>query len=254
MDTATAPAVRESSSRGLAADSTDMDLFTSAWALGDHPAARWRTSVRRRYLECLAYIVRTHCPNPEYAEHTIERYRRALRLDGSTATTAVSGSHVLARMPWVPELVDSLVADVHGVLVSSTSIRSALDDLASTPGGRRSARLRRLAARAQDTRLEPGAWAPTWAAGQLRANASFRAERPLRVLVTATISAGKSTLINALIGKDVAASATATCTSDVTEYHSKAFDDGVVRRAPGEFTASGARVPAVVSMSPSPTT
>lgn len=59
-------------------------------------------------------------------------------------------------------------------------------------------------------------------------NELFLSQAPTRILVTATMSAGKSTLINALIGKPLARTAQEACTMDIAHYYNQIFDDGMV--------------------------
>lgn len=58
--------------------------------------------------------------------------------------------------------------------------------------------------------------------------------RPFQILITATMSAGKSTLINALVGKDISRMQNMACTSKLHKIVSKPMDDGVT----GEYDHS----------------
>ncbi len=60
----------------------------------------------------------------------------------------------------------------------------------------------------------------------IRRNLRFRRQRPFGVMVTATMSAGKSTFINALTGKYVCLSQNMACTSKIHCIVNKAFEDG----------------------------
>lgn len=60
----------------------------------------------------------------------------------------------------------------------------------------------------------------------IRKNMSFRKKQPFGVMVTATMSAGKSTFINSLIGKYVCLSQNMACTSKIHSIINKAFEDG----------------------------
>lgn len=57
-------------------------------------------------------------------------------------------------------------------------------------------------------------------------NMSFADSSPIRVLVTANMSAGKSTLLNALVGKKVNKTQNDTCTAKVHYIVNKPFEDG----------------------------
>lgn len=68
-----------------------------------------------------------------------------------------------------------------------------------------------------------------------RKNVSFNRESLKRILVVATMSAGKSTLINALIGYRVNAVKTTACTQNLCYLFNKPFNDGIyIRRNNGE--------------------
>lgn len=58
-------------------------------------------------------------------------------------------------------------------------------------------------------------------------NRDFVQEKPLKVLVTANMSAGKSTLLNALVGKKVSKTQHAACTSKIHYIENKAFEDNL---------------------------
>lgn len=60
----------------------------------------------------------------------------------------------------------------------------------------------------------------------IRNNILFKKKTPFRIMVTATMSAGKSTFINSLIGKYVCLSQNMACTSKIHLIINKAFEDG----------------------------
>jgi len=59
----------------------------------------------------------------------------------------------------------------------------------------------------------------------VKANIDFIQKKPSRILITATMSAGKSTLINSLTGKTVCRMQNMACTSKIHTIISKAFED-----------------------------
>lgn len=61
----------------------------------------------------------------------------------------------------------------------------------------------------------------------VRNNLEFIQARPYSILITATMSAGKSTLINALAGKNISLMQNMAATSKIHTIISKPFDDGV---------------------------
>lgn len=61
---------------------------------------------------------------------------------------------------------------------------------------------------------------------RVRENLIFKSKRPYGIMVTATMSAGKSTFINSLIGKYVCLSQNMACTSKIHSIINKPFEDG----------------------------
>lgn len=61
----------------------------------------------------------------------------------------------------------------------------------------------------------------------VKANIFFIRQYPYNILITATMSAGKSTLINALAGRNISLMQNMACTSKIHNIVSKPFDDGV---------------------------
>lgn len=57
-------------------------------------------------------------------------------------------------------------------------------------------------------------------------NRTFLLRKPIQVIVTANMSAGKSTLLNALVGKKVTKTQNDACTAKIHHIVSKAFEDG----------------------------
>ena len=60
----------------------------------------------------------------------------------------------------------------------------------------------------------------------MRTNYLFREKKPVSVMVTATMSAGKSTFINAITGKQICLSQNMACTSKIHCIVNKAYEDG----------------------------
>ncbi len=67
-------------------------------------------------------------------------------------------------------------------------------------------------------------------------NLRFMRQEPFRIFITATMSAGKSTFINALVGRKVAQSQNLACTSKIHTIISKLYDDGCVYRDDDDLT------------------
>lgn len=66
-------------------------------------------------------------------------------------------------------------------------------------------------------------------------NLEFMHREPFRILVTATMSAGKSTFVNALVGKKIAQSQNLACTSKIHKIIGKPYDDGFICKDDGDL-------------------
>lgn len=65
-------------------------------------------------------------------------------------------------------------------------------------------------------------------------NLNFIMKQPSKMLVTANMSAGKSTLINALVGKRIVKTQNMVCTSKLHYIYNKAFEDGFNYKIDGD--------------------
>lgn len=61
----------------------------------------------------------------------------------------------------------------------------------------------------------------------VKKNINFIKVRPYNILITATMSAGKSTLINSMVGKNISLMQNMACTSKIHTIISKSLEDGV---------------------------
>jgi len=62
----------------------------------------------------------------------------------------------------------------------------------------------------------------------VRRNVAFSQKKPFKIMVTATMSAGKSTFINALVGEKVASTKNLACTGRLHYIYSKPTDDNLI--------------------------
>lgn len=62
----------------------------------------------------------------------------------------------------------------------------------------------------------------------IRSNIAFSRKKPYKIMVTATMSAGKSTFINALVGEKIASTKNLACTGRLHYIYSKPSDDSLI--------------------------
>lgn len=72
-------------------------------------------------------------------------------------------------------------------------------------------------------------------------NLMFMREKPYSILITATMSAGKSTFINALVGKNINRVQNMACTSKIHTIIGKAYEDGFISEFDLELTLNAGR-------------
>lgn len=72
--------------------------------------------------------------------------------------------------------------------------------------------------------------------GQYRKNKNFFNQKEMKIIVTANMSAGKSTLINALVGRAVARTSQEVCTGNACYIYNKPFEDGHVHLQTSNLT------------------
>lgn len=75
----------------------------------------------------------------------------------------------------------------------------------------------------------------------VRKNISFVTKKPYNILISATMSAGKSTLINALVGKNVSLMQNMACTSKIHTIISKPMEDGVTSEYDHDLSLNASR-------------
>lgn len=61
----------------------------------------------------------------------------------------------------------------------------------------------------------------------IKKSIDFSNQRPYKIMISATMSAGKSTLMNALTGKNISLTQSMACTSKIHTIVSKPFEDGI---------------------------
>lgn len=75
----------------------------------------------------------------------------------------------------------------------------------------------------------------------VRDNLTFSREAPYPILITATMSAGKSTLINAFVGKNISLTQNMACTSKIHTIVSKFSEDGITTEYDYELSVDASR-------------
>ena len=175
-------------------------LFTASIDLAQHPLIKAKKAVRARYYAVLDYFVNRLDSDTVLVQERLLAYRKAML--GDAAPSAVTENFPLELGRWKYRYV--LLCDLALILVAKGSLQMAYSKLAAYLNRKQS----RLLGFLRDALLldAPFKRYPVLTQQliqQYRENRRFWNYRETRFLITANMSAGKSTLLNALTGKVV---------------------------------------------------
>lgn len=145
-----------------------------------------------------------------------------------------SSIHPLSKkltLPWKKRRCYWLVCDLALILLEESKIKEATIILCKYLSKRTAASIDKLFVLLWNDDETPASLSFTKELlCQFRANRRFLAQPLKRILVTATMSAGKSTLINSLMGKDLLEARNEACTGSVYSVFNKPFDDHILKQ------------------------
>lgn len=210
-------------------------IITSQY-LKNHPMIREKSKPRVRYYSALEYLVTSCSDNKVYTDARLAQYR-SLLVGNNTAivVTEKNCNDVLRSMvndslrPWRRKYRYWLFCDVALILFNEQSIVKAQRLLLEYLSHKQSQLMEKMSATLYNDKPVPLAYAfAEELITQFRANRNFTLQTEKRYIVTANMSAGKSTLINALIGKPVIRTSQEACTANLCFLYNKPFEDNAV--------------------------
>lgn len=210
--------------------------FVTSHSLITHPLRKAKKKTRIRYYVTLEYFV-SQCPGvAEYANARLSQYQAMLvEEDNTIAVTDKNRDSIIHSVvndslrPWMWKYRFWLMCDIALIVADKSTIEKVQEDMQRYLNKRQQAVLGVLVSNLFTDETIPQRL--LFAEGlihQFRLNRRFTAQQELRILITANMSAGKSTLINALIGKQVARTSQEACTAKLHFYLNKPFEDGSV--------------------------
>ena len=211
----------------------EMRLFTASIDLAQHPLIKAKKAVRARYYAVLDYFVNRLDSDTVLVQERLLAYRKAML--GDAAPSAVTENFPLELGRWKYRYV--LLCDLALILVAKGSLQMAYSKLAAYLNRKQS----RLLGFLRDALLldAPFKRYPVLTQQliqQYRENRRFWNYRETRFLITANMSAGKSTLLNALTGKVVSSMKSEATTAALHSVYDKPFQDGRTSAWDGVFT------------------
>ncbi|HBB30144.1 MAG TPA: hypothetical protein DC000_13055 [Clostridiales bacterium] len=222
--------------------------FIEALILDTHPMRRTKSKLKMQYYIGLEHLLRKCEENNEYTSARLKQYRNVLV--GNTDVPKLTEkeckdviySLVNSRIrPWRKKYRYWLLCDIALIIFDEAKIKRTATCLKEYLNKRQALEIENL-----QTFLFNNVEIPKTImftkdlVEQFRTNRDFAAKPEKRYIVTANVSAGKSTLINAIIGKPLTRTSQEICTGNLCYIYNKPFEDDVVHLAasPLNFNAS----------------
>lgn len=214
--------------------------FTSSLSLGDHPMRAVKPTIKEEYFRVLCY----------FAEQTelnivqrirLDEYRKMLigdkKLDEMDINPFIESIIRVRFKPWRKKYRYWLMCDLAVLLLDEGLLSRAYESIRVCLTGKHQKQLEDFFSSFGASGVATPSYAPTCVMlEQYKANMDFLKLPIKRIIVTGNMSSGKSTLINALVGKPLLRSAQEACTGSVCYIYNKPFEDGRVHLAGPEFS------------------
>ena len=230
--------------------------FTEAVDLNSHPIKSAKKKTRQKYISTLKFIVESASNGlsesaadiKEFIDARVRLYQARLIEDVSIFDADENPSTYLSALskPWARKYLYMLVCDAALILLDESLIRDAVRIVAEKLSTGAKAKVERLLTllfgefqSKQDLNRCFYPAAPLLR--QYKINRDFFFQKEKRFILSANVSAGKSTLINALIGKKAARTAQSVCTGNICRFYNKAFEDGSVHLSAGSLSLSATK-------------
>lgn len=216
-----------------------MDAFKLeiAQMLKEHPILHEKESYKCRYINVLEYFVRKFSLEDKWANATLLLYKKAILENPQDYTyegfTLSEQSKTVVATKFKPckffsyrycVILDCIFINAINAKEKGEQIYA---ELSSIYHKRYQKKIRQVFDALFDSSVSlEGFEQISYLADCWRKNMAFLEEKPIRVVVTATMSAGKSTLLNALIGKKINRTQNDACTAKIHYIRNKPYEDG----------------------------
>ena len=222
------------------------DIFASTQTLAFHPIRKENGEKQTQYFSYLKHLLRLARWNQEtYTKAQIVYYREQLchvRENSKKAKELSFGSRFCDLLPYDLAAMAGIFHKEEGALgqIARAALKSRLIleiymDFSLSPEQKK-----RLSRGFEAAFGDLDAWEDVLRDKALKPfrqylrlvkqNNDFVCQKPYNILITATMSAGKSTLINALVGKTISLAQNMACTSKIHIIVSKPFEDGATSK------------------------
>lgn len=208
----------------------DNHNFVSSVSFENHPTISIKKKTKMQYYYALKYTIK-QIKNTKHIDRRMELYKQFLIGDSNEVLDDKSciNSMVICKLqPWKNKYKFWLICDI-ALIVNDYEIIETLVELIKNSV---SAKQQKIIEQLLTVLKQNGTDIPNQflqikgLIEQYWANALFISQKEQRIIITANMSAGKSTLINALTGINAARTSQEVCTGNICYFYNKAFDDG----------------------------
>lgn len=205
-----------------------VDLFVSSLCLNEHPMKNLKLEIRNQYYQVLEYFL-DKVGNNDITKKKLQEYREFLTGGNSfnhDIETSISKIVVCRFQPWRRKYRYWLMCDLALILLEEDRVRRGVNEISNYIKPNQQKKLEDLW-----IELNAGNNESPFFKGmsdiliQYQKNKRHFEKKEKKIIVTANMSAGKSTLINALIGKKIARTSQEACTGNICYLYNKAFED-----------------------------
>jgi GTP-binding protein EngB required for normal cell division len=207
--------------------------FTSSLDLEKHPMLSAKSIAKSDYYDALCYFT-LHQQNNEFVNARLEDYKHRFdvfsqRREDISDTKSVKRIVNTRFRPWSNKYKYWLLCDIAIILLEDQLIINAEKEMEPYTSKRQQDQLSFLL----NVLFEKKASIPAFQTAaplieQYQKNRRFAGLSEKRYVVTANMSAGKSTFINALMGKPLARTSEEACTGNINCFYNKSFEDGAI--------------------------
>lgn len=210
--------------------------FIESLTLDTHPMQRTKSKLKMQYYVSLEQLI-GHCEiNDEYTRARLKQYRTVLvgnadlpeltEKECKNITYSILNSRI---RPWRKKYRYWLLCDIALILFDEARIKRTVVCFNEYLNKRQAMEIESLQVLLFNDEEIPRTILFTKSlVEQFRTNRNFAAKPEKRYIVTANVSAGKSTLINAIIGKPLTRTSQEICTGNLCYIYNKPFEDDVV--------------------------
>lgn len=217
-------------------ENIQFNQFLTAHNIAEHPLKKAKKQTRQQYYRVLIYFISRCVSDNEYIHMRLAQYRKMLADNAEIVSlTDTSCNYEICSVinnplkPWIWKQRLWLMCDIALISANFDAVKRAQEMMKSFLNNRQCVRLDMLVSAFFTDAAIPKEllFAENWI-NQFRMNRRFKEQPEIKVFITANMSAGKSTLINAMIGKPITRTSQEACTANLCYLFDKPFEDHAI--------------------------